>query len=127
MLLPRNKFDDEAVERLALLSEKELLPLADELLTWLQDMNWPIAPAVAELLMPHIAAIEFPIIKIFSSNDDIWKRWVINCLLEPAPVSSITPRLRQALYRIATLPTPGEVDDELDQAAREFLDYLAEA
>jgi hypothetical protein len=123
-LLPQNKFDDEAVDRLELLPARDLLPLAGALLTWLQDMNWPIAERVARLLAPHVAAIEADILKVFASNDEVWEAWVINCLLWIAPPESITPALQQELRRIAVSPNPGELAYEVHRRAQEFLDDL---
>lgn len=53
-LLPKDKFDIDKVEKLKGLNRGELIPLLPELLKWIQDMNWPIAPKIAKLLL------EFP-------------------------------------------------------------------
>ncbi|MED3572626.1 DUF5071 domain-containing protein [Cytobacillus praedii] len=49
--LPRNKHDFERVYKLKKMERTELLPLLLSLMEWVQDMNWPIAHEVAELLV----------------------------------------------------------------------------
>ncbi|WP_277469408.1 MULTISPECIES: DUF5071 domain-containing protein [unclassified Paenibacillus] len=48
--MPTDKHDFKSVELLSGLEESQVIPQIPELLEWVQDMNWPIATAVADLL-----------------------------------------------------------------------------
>jgi hypothetical protein len=123
-LLPRNKFDDEAVEKLALLPESELLPLLPRLAEWIQDWNWPIAPDVEKLLELHVAALEPIILEVLASTDSVWKENLLS-LVRPETLPVLPALLRATIERIATTPTFGEQADEIDKAARDLLERYA--
>lgn len=108
-LLPRNKFDDEAVEKLARLPEAELLPLLPRLAEWLQDCNWPIAPAVEKLLKLHVAALVPTIVEVLAGNDDVWQHHLLD-LISPETLPTLPAPLRAAVERVAVFPTAGEHD-----------------
>ncbi|MHA6529406.1 DUF5071 domain-containing protein [Paenibacillus sp. BAC0078] len=62
--LPRDKSDYRSVEMLARSEGSLVIPLLPELLTWVQDMNWPIAIDIVEILLkyrtetiPHVKTI----------------------------------------------------------------------
>jgi hypothetical protein len=123
-LLPRNKFDDEAVEKLALLPEAELRPLLPGLAEWIQDSNWPIAPAVGKLLALHLAALEPLILEVLTGGDDEWKLHLL-WLIQPATLPVLSAPLRTSLERLITSPTLGERDWEVPDRARDLLDQYA--
>jgi hypothetical protein len=108
-LLSKNKFDDEAVEKLALLPAAELWPLLPRLAEWIRDYNWPIAPAVEKLLKLHIAALVPTILEVLASNDTQWQRRLLH-LIQPATLPTLPVALRAVLARIAAFPTTGEYD-----------------
>lgn len=123
-LLPRNKFDDEAVEKLALLPEAALLPLLPGLAEWIQDWNWPIAPDVEKLLELRVAALIPTILEVLAGTDSVWKENLLS-LVRPATLPALPTLFRANVERIATTPTFGEQADEIDKAARELLDRYA--
>jgi|GEM_PF-926259 len=111
-LLPKNKFDDEAVTQLALLPEAELLPLLPGLAEWIQDCNWPIARDVAQLLRLHLVALVPTIVEVLAGNDAQWQ-WNMLALVRPDALPALTAPLRAALERIAIFPTTGAYDMHL--------------
>lgn len=123
-LLPRSKFDDEAVAKLALLPEAVLLPLLPGLAEWIQDWNWPIAPDVEKLLELHVAALIPTILEVLAGTDSVWKENLLS-LVRPATLPALPTLFRATVERIATTPTFGEQADEIDKAARELLDRYA--
>jgi hypothetical protein len=123
-LLPRNKFDEEAVEKLAQLPEDELRPLLPGLAEWIQDWNWPIAPAVEKLMELHIAAVVPTIIEVLAGTDSIWKENLLS-LVRPATLPILPVLLQATVERIATTPTFGEQADEINKAAGDLLDRYA--
>ena len=119
-LLPRDKFDDEAVEKLALLPAADLLPLLPRLAEWIRDYNWPIAPAVTKLLELHVAALEPTILEVLAGNDTQWQRRLLY-LIQPATLPILPGALRAVLARIAASPTTGEYDMHLVWTTRYVL------
>ena len=66
-MYPKDKDDTESLTKLLSYSFEELKPISWDLLTCLQDMNWPIAKLVADYLRPHTNALTNEILSIFKS------------------------------------------------------------
>ncbi|WP_178075963.1 DUF5071 domain-containing protein [Paenibacillus oralis] len=49
-LIPKHKQDYERVEQLKTKTLEEIKPILPELLEWLQDMNWPIAQDIENIV-----------------------------------------------------------------------------
>ncbi|WP_274307374.1 DUF5071 domain-containing protein [Solibacillus daqui] len=81
-MIPKNKFDIEAVELLRNKPANEVVPLLPELMTWMQDMNWPVSKHVAELLLTYPTEITPLIDEVLAGDDDMWIYW---CLVELVP------------------------------------------
>lgn len=118
--LPRNKHDFERVHRLKNLSREEIFPLLPELMEWIQDLNWPIANGVAELLLKYPIDIVPFIKEVLSTNDDVWKYWCLEVLVKRFP-EDIKRQLKSELIQIAESPTKGEKLEELEVLAMEIL------
>ena len=71
MLIPKHKDDQEVIENLRKLSFEEIKPIIPDLLEWLQDINWPIAGPVADILKPFSNNIVPDIIKILRTDDGL--------------------------------------------------------
>lgn len=121
-LLPKDKFDNSNIEKLKELTDEEIAPILPMLLTWIQDMNWPVARDVLSVLSLHQCALTPFVIDILSpdAKDDIWKYWIINCLM---PLFSKENReaILPSIKRIADTPTENEKIEEVDEAAIHFL------
>ena len=121
--LPRNKHDIERVDQLKNLSRKELMPLLPGLMEWIQDMNWPIATEVVEILLPFSNEI-VPLVKdVLATNDDVWKYWCLECLVKRFPVE-LQMQLKNDLVRLVEKPTEGEKLEELAGAAMKILQVI---
>ncbi|MNL13746.1 hypothetical protein D3C87_1346630 [compost metagenome] len=121
-LIPKNKFDEEVIDGLKALSFDQLKPIIPELLEWLQDMNWPIARPIADILEPHVDRMVPELIKIFKTNDGMWKLWILINLARHTK----DPLLLSEIARIAKFPTKDEVEDEVHLEATAILngDYI---
>ncbi len=79
-------------------------------------MNWPVAGVLA----PFLASIGAPLIphlrKIFATDDEIWKRWIISQILDES--REVAEAFRDELERIAYSPTEQEVLEELNEVAQ---------
>lgn len=121
--LPRDKFDFERVRKLKGLSRSELLSLLPGLLQWIQDMNWPIAVEVVEILLAFPNELVPYIKEVLSSDDDIWKYWCLEGLLKRFPKET-KQLFHSDLIRLVERPTEGEKLEELDETATEILQML---
>ena len=121
-LIPLDKHDHARAEAAIAAGYPIVEPILPELLEWLQDLNWP----VAQQLAPFITSIGTPLIphirKIFETDDEMWKYWMMNVILRKSP--DVAAAFRDDLVRIAYEPTENEADHELDETALRVLkDY----
>ena len=126
-LIPKDKFDTSAYEQLMALSDDEITPIIPELLKWIQDMNWPVAPSVIKVLASHRAATEKHLLVLLKpeQKDDEWKRNIIKYLLSEWHSYPDDERITAEIKRIAENPTDGEREELADKAAQEFLNAFA--
>jgi hypothetical protein len=116
-LIPSSKRDWDAVHHLQAASAEQIIALADDLLPWLQDMNWPIADYIQALLVPHVEAISDNIVRVLNeSDDDVWKSWLLSELVAEIPAAQLSFAMQEALRRIVEHPTAGEQEYVLDKA-----------
>src|ERR1700754_3950861 len=112
-LIPKNKHDHDVIPGLKKLTFDQIKPIVPDLLEWLQDMNWPIARAVADILEPLADKIAPEIIAILKTNDGVWKMWVLINVAR----NTTDPFLLSEIERIAKFPTPDEIEEEADLKA----------
>src|SRR5579863_6459468 len=108
-LIPKNKFDLNVIPELKKLSFEQLEPIIPELLEWLQDMNWPVARYVSDILEPFADKITPEIIRILNTNDGMWKYWILGFIR-----NTKDPLLLVEIERIAKFPTIDEITDEVN-------------
>jgi hypothetical protein len=106
-LIPKDKFDEEVIDRLKALSFEQINPIIPELLEWLQDINWPISGPIAQLLNPFVNRITPEIIKILKTDDGLWKLWILVTLTR----TTTDPVLLAEIERIAKCPTRDEIEE----------------
>lgn len=121
--LPLNIYDLDKVEKLKKLDRNVLEPLLPDLLEYTQDMNWPVASGVVEILLTFPKEIVSHVQAILSSNDDNWKWFILHFLVIKLPVESQV-QFKQYLIRVAQTPTQNEIAEELDEIAKEIVDML---
>jgi len=122
-VLPRHKFDKDRVETIIKMDRDKILPLLPNLLKWIQDMNWPVAPSVLELLLTFPEEIVPHVQGVLSSDDENWKWFILHFLIIELPVESRV-QFREYLTRVAETPTPNELAEELDEVAKEILETI---
>jgi len=116
-LIPKDKFDQKTVDELKKLSFEQLKPIIPELLEWLQDMNWPVAKPIADILEPFANRITPEIINILKTNDGMWKYWIL-CTLARKTTDIL---LLAEIERIARFPSRDEIEDEVNFEAISIL------
>ncbi|NRS47940.1 DUF5071 domain-containing protein [Brevibacillus sp. HB2.2] len=123
-LLPRDKHDMENVEKLKRLDKASLRSILPELFEWIQDINWPIAPELAKILISCGKDIVPELKKALESGDDDWKFACFGWIITELP-RDIIKELAPELKRIAYQPSSTERNSELDDNAKEILKTLA--
>ncbi|KZT25882.1 hypothetical protein NEOLEDRAFT_283846 [Neolentinus lepideus HHB14362 ss-1] len=122
--LPKGKSDYEAVEQLNALSSTEIEPLIPELLTWLQDVNWPIFSPVLDLLARHPRLLVEPVRRVLQGDDDAWIAYCVGNLVKDRLPREQQISLKLELERIANNPTDAEKEWEVQDDAQEVLNVL---
>ena len=123
-LLPKDKSDTDAVEKLSKLEDEQLSPIVPQLLEWIQDMNWQVAPLVCELLSQHYRIVEPHLLSLLGAEqtDEIWKYNIIKSLLGGRYGCPNDERLMSEIKRIAQHPTDSEKAELVDEAAKEYIE-----
>ncbi|MCS6821071.1 MAG: DUF5071 domain-containing protein [Microscillaceae bacterium] len=112
-LIPKHKDDQLVIEQLKKLSFSEIKPIIPELLEWLQDLNWPIACPIAEVLRPFRDNIVPELINVLRTNDGVWKLAVLTTLLR----TTKNQTLLKEVERIAKFPTSDEIEEKVNEEA----------
>jgi hypothetical protein len=111
--IPRHKDDQKVIDELKSLSLEELKPSIPELLKWLQDLHWPIARPIADVLMPFTDSIAINIIEILKTDDGMWKFNVLATLGR----KTLDLDLLAEIERIANFPTKDEIVEDVQTEA----------
>ncbi|TVY87445.1 hypothetical protein LAWI1_G004535, partial [Lachnellula willkommii] len=120
-LLPKDKHDSAAIAHLSTLPESTIAHLVPELLTWVQDINWPIAALAASFLLKYPHLLVVPVREILLGGDGEWKHNCLVYLVDEMPLEQLRV-LRPAVERIAESSTEGEREFESDEVARNILE-----
>jgi len=122
-LIPKDKFDFEPFPLLMEISEDEVKPILSSLLFCVADMNWPIATEMIKVLVrfsnsvvPHIKEVLMP-----TETDEEWKYFIISALIPKLPANS-QELLMESVKRIYDNPTNGEVQSEVWEMAKEYIE-----
>jgi len=121
--VPKNKSDYESIDQLKTLKSGEIEQISEELLEWVQDINWPIAREICELLIPLDIRITGGIKRILNTDD---YEWIDNCLYYIVKFLSKDAilELEEELTRIVLTPKKEEIEMELPKLSKEILDGL---
>jgi hypothetical protein len=119
-LIPTNKFDTEKIRQLVKVDRKDIVPILPQLMEWIQDMNWPVAMPVLELLVTFPEEV-VPLIKdVIATDDGNWKYWCLRDLVPRLPLDS-QKLLKDELLKLAHFPTEDDKAEELDELAGDIL------
>lgn len=121
--LPKDKSDFTSVRLLKKLPEEELETISFELLAWLQDINWPIANEIIEVLIPLDNQLVPHLKRIFETND---YEWIDNCLRYLVRKMSKTAidGLREDLSQLIVIENSQFLEYEIPLVAKEILEKL---
>ena len=114
--VPKNKFDQQSLFGIDELSNEEIQPIIYELLTWLQDYNWPVADKVLQVLRKREILVFPYLADILAGNDIMWKIWIME-LLVPTLTTEHKEALRKNIFDLSKVPSYDEDDIALKEAA----------
>ena len=122
MQAPKDKHDIAAVEQLMQAAPEDVVPLLPELLTWVQDFNWPVAQPVAELLLQFPNELTVLIADVLDGDDYDWQYWLLLKIIPRMPFYSKMAFYEQ-VERIAALQDPQlkEYAEAAQQALHSFM------
>lgn len=118
-MLPKDKFDVCAVEQLRNVDTQQVIPLLPSMLEWIQDMNWPVAKPMVEVLLSYPNEITPLVENVLCSEDDMLIYW---CLVELVPKLPFYSKLvlTGAVEQIASRPI-NPLNEDVVYAAKEAL------
>lgn len=118
-LVPQHKSDIQRARAAVAAGYPTVEPVLGDLLTWLQDMNWPVAQALA----PFLATIGLPLAPhvraVLDGDDLVWKYWIVHSVLGAS--RPLAEAFRADVERLASSPTESEAGEEIDEVARAVL------
>ncbi len=118
-LIPKDKHDVETAEKLFQYTYEETKPIVPQLLTWIQDGNWPVSKPVFEFLQTIAPYITGDIVDILRSDDSQWKYWCIILLLNDR--KDLDPSIIQELRLLATTTNPQDIEEGVSVLAEQLL------
>lgn len=119
-MLPSDKFDVEAVAQIEHMRIDVIEPYLPELLTWVQDGNWPVAEPLATALAKLGAPVVPSVLAVLSGTDAIWKYWCIELLVKRLSRDARV-QMQDQLLSLAQSPSLEEKQEGVHIAAREAL------
>ena len=123
-LVPRDKFDTAAVDRLREADYASVEPILSELLDWTADRNWPVAAPLADFLITVGAPLVGPITHVLQGDDSTQKEHCLRLVVSRLPLA-VLAELEGELRRLAERPTESDRREEADLAAHDALVLLA--
>jgi hypothetical protein len=107
--------NDDRLEQILLSNNHEVY--ISELLEGIQDMNWPNAERIVEILKP-ISKQSLPYVKlVLNSDDTVWKYWVLNQLVCNWPKDLVM----EIESDLIDMSIKFDVEEELDLTALRIL------
>lgn len=116
---PQNKFDFDYIERLSEDPPQAWEHLIPELLTWQQDVNWPIFGVVQTLLLRNPTGLIEPLRDVFRGEDEEWQFNTLSLVGEMS--TEVRKLLKEDLFAFRR-SIGDKVDNEWDM--RERLDEV---
>lgn len=113
-LIPTSKFHVERVARLELFGFPRLNSHLGQLLSWLQDLNWPVALPICKLLRNSGPEIIPELRRILRSSDSEWIYYTVTSLL-PFLIPSIQAELLFDIKRYLETGQAGDYQEDIER------------
>ena len=120
-IIPKDKHDFNVCKNLDKCTQNKILDNIDELLSWTEDINWPIARCILSKLTKLDSDILGNAIEnILKGDDSLWKYSLIEGLL-PELNANQFKKLIPILEAICQNPSKSDKQEELDILIGELL------
>lgn len=119
-IIPRNKYDIDAVSAVKEAGYPAIAPILDELMEWTADGNWPVARPLAAFLSTIGEPIVDPILRVLRGNDPSLKWFCITTMVQILPID-ILKALERDLRKLAENPSQLDKSEGVDEEAEEAL------
>ena len=116
-LVPKDKGDVETAKRLSGYTYEEVKPIISQLMSCIEDMNWPIGYYVANYLKTITEHLSAEILEILKTNDGMWKYWTL--IVFGDIIDNLA--IKEEIKRIAIDPTYDEIDCEVNEVANKIM------
>jgi thiaminase len=73
----------------------------------------PFLASIGDPLIPHIR-------KVFETDDEIWKCWIMSCIMLES--REVAEAFREELERVAYSPTEMQIEEGLNEYAKSILE-----
>ncbi|MBU5445553.1 DUF5071 domain-containing protein [Paenibacillus sp. MSJ-34] len=122
-IIPKHKLDFDSINKLKAHDKDALRPIVPDLLMWLQDINWPIASEISDILLQFDKEL-FPYIReVLHSDDSLWKYSILIKIIDRmAPTDKF--ELKQDLEKLSNNPDLNDKEEGIDEISKEILQSL---
>ncbi|MEK4386519.1 DUF5071 domain-containing protein [Solibacillus sp. FSL W7-1464] len=121
-MIPKDKHDIAAVETLNAAEAEAVIPLLPKLLEWVQDMNWPVAEPMVELLLQYPNELTPLVDTVLRGDDDMWIYWCLVAIVPKLPFYSKLV-LADAVEQIAAMEKTPVNEDNVEAAQETLLSF----
>lgn len=118
--LPTDKCDHDSIDRLKTLKPEELQKIIPELLEWIQDINWPIAPKIIKILIPLDSLLLPEIKRILLSGDYEWIEVCLWGIVGKLKTETIVG-LKEELLMLSKSTNPNFIEYEIPQICKDIM------
>ena len=121
-MIPKDKHDIAAVENLKSTDAEAVVPLLPKLFEWVQDMNWPVAEPMVELLLHYPNELTPLVDEVLRGNDDMWIYWCLVSIVPKLPFYSKLV-LADAIEQIAAMEKTPFNEDNIEAAQEALISF----
>lgn len=124
--IPKDKCDTSGIENLKELTSEEISSISFQLLEWIQDINWPVAQSLLDVLPIFHRELLSDIRYILRDEvkDTIWKFVILSNLITQFPLSTIQ-LLQQELCQLSNSIAKDEDEQDVVDMANILLSKIS--
>ncbi|QLY81265.1 DUF5071 domain-containing protein [Clostridium intestinale] len=122
LIIPTNKHDFDAVEKIKNTDLKSIQQYLPQIFEWVEDINWPIAPKLAEVLVKFDDMIVPYLIDLIRNPDGL-REYSVYFYMLPILTDIQLHLIKGELMRVAYNPSDFEKQEGYDKIALKYIRY----
>lgn len=122
LIIPTNKHDFDAVEKIKNTDLKSIQQCLPQIFEWVEDINWPIAPKLAEVLIKFDDMIVPYLIDLIRNPDGL-REYSVYFYMLPILTDIQLHLIKGELMRVAYNPSDFEKQEGYDKIALKYIRY----